>query len=357
MFLKSLATNPDMASFIPNKWNADLDEDIVAKRKHKPSIVMDPALITLNNLVFQAIGSKKNKEDFVACDHEINAFKARIWDSVAPMGATKFKNALTQGVKGGLPSSAYLTTIRSVCASNPLTSNLCPPTSRKTIGVFKYMNVAIVKKNFENTITNVETELKNAGTLTKETTGDVLPAAWRAFMKAHMVKIEKEGKAWLDAQIDAATAILEPTLKDYNSKLTALEHVEGKEPHDTEQKALIETKKAAVKASKQSLQEQQAEIVTTRSQIEATNLALLEDEADDTKVRAHEKSLEQYKRKLSRDRRKELRMIETIGKEERAVELMDSKTLKSVIANLEADKKILTEFKTATASLEMPKVA
>lgn len=100
-------------SFFADWWNKDLDPTEVANRPNKPLITMGDQ-ITLNNLVFEALGSNNNREDFVLCEEEINGYKARIWNKKAPMGAGRYKIAVKDALNGATDSNMYLSGLRSV---------------------------------------------------------------------------------------------------------------------------------------------------------------------------------------------------------------------------------------------------
>jgi hypothetical protein len=76
---------------------------------------------TINKMVFEALGSDNNREDFVLCHEEINGYKARIWDLKAPMALTsskkvkgKYTLAVEDAVAGKTDSNMYLSGLRAV---------------------------------------------------------------------------------------------------------------------------------------------------------------------------------------------------------------------------------------------------
>lgn len=113
IFFESVAKDAKIKAFIEKWWNTDLDATKVANRPNKPPITMGDRK-TLNNLVFEALGSEENREDFVLCESEINGYKARIWDTVSPMANGKYKTAVKDAVSGALDSNVYLSALRSV---------------------------------------------------------------------------------------------------------------------------------------------------------------------------------------------------------------------------------------------------
>jgi hypothetical protein len=115
MFIEKVAkSNAALGSFFSTHWNTDLTAAAVKARANKPKIVTNPKVLSLNDLVFQAMGSNYNREDFVVCDHEINSYKARIWDQKAPMVEAKYNDLVKDALDGSLPSSAYQSVIRTV---------------------------------------------------------------------------------------------------------------------------------------------------------------------------------------------------------------------------------------------------
>jgi hypothetical protein len=100
-----------LKAFFENLWNKDLAAADVASRPNKPQIPMGTRS-TLNNLVFEALGSNFNREDFVICEEEINGYKARIWKTLSPMD--NYKNTVTSALKGEIDSNVYLSGLRNV---------------------------------------------------------------------------------------------------------------------------------------------------------------------------------------------------------------------------------------------------
>jgi hypothetical protein len=115
MFIENVVKlNPALRTFFTTHWNVALTQQIIGARANKPSIETNAAVVTLNGLVFQAMGSNYNREDFVVCDHEINSYKARIWDQKAPMELNKYNLLVTDALSGALSSNAYQSVLRNV---------------------------------------------------------------------------------------------------------------------------------------------------------------------------------------------------------------------------------------------------
>ena len=102
------------SAFFYNNWNAKLTKAQVAKRKHKPPIDMGQRR-SLNDLVFEALGSSFNRKDFVLFEKEINSYKERLWSVRSdPMDADIYKTMLDAAMTGELPSTYFLSPLRSV---------------------------------------------------------------------------------------------------------------------------------------------------------------------------------------------------------------------------------------------------
>ena len=120
MFMTDTAkANTKLKAFFKTWWNKELDSVKVGNRPNKPSITMGDQT-TINNLVFEALGSDNNKEDFVLCEDEINGYKARMWKKVAPMQNRKYGDAVKDAVAGKSTSNIYLSGLRNVGYAPPI---------------------------------------------------------------------------------------------------------------------------------------------------------------------------------------------------------------------------------------------
>ena len=120
MFIENVvSSNAALGAFFSSHWNQVLTPQVINTRAQKPSIETNSGINTLNSLVFQAMGSNYNREDFVVCDHEINSYKARIWDQKAPMELNKFNLLVTDAHSGSLSSNAYQSVLRNVSIVAP----------------------------------------------------------------------------------------------------------------------------------------------------------------------------------------------------------------------------------------------
>jgi hypothetical protein len=74
---------------------------------------------TLNDLAFEALGSSFNRQDFVLFEKELNSFKERLWSRSEPMASKEFSKLLSAAITGALPSSYFLSALRSVSILPP----------------------------------------------------------------------------------------------------------------------------------------------------------------------------------------------------------------------------------------------
>ncbi|KAF2447208.1 hypothetical protein P171DRAFT_519497 [Karstenula rhodostoma CBS 690.94] len=155
---------------------------------------------TINDLVFQALGSSENRGDFVLCDSKINTFKMRMWKTYNYMNPEKFENLLKDFEIGTRHSNEVLSVFRTI------------------FGVFSYMNEPEVKKRLVHIYENVKKELSNIPELTKEDKG--LDTKWEAFMKAQLETMAEHGREWMRVRYLATKA-------SYQTAMTALETQKG----------------------------------------------------------------------------------------------------------------------------------
>lgn len=118
-------------SWFEEWWNKKLDDDKVKKRKskaleYKSGKELEPQK-SINDLVFQALGSTKNRADFVLCDSEINTYKMRTWMQHNYMDLKKFDKMLEEFKRGGEPSAAVISVFRTVRANMSSDCACSPP--------------------------------------------------------------------------------------------------------------------------------------------------------------------------------------------------------------------------------------
>lgn len=111
-------SDPDEGAWFEEWWNKELDEQKVKDRTSKGITYGSgeelPPQKTINDLVFQALGSTDNREDFVLCNNEINTYKMRMWSKHKFMDPKKFTRMLTEFKRGGEQSKNVLGVFRAV---------------------------------------------------------------------------------------------------------------------------------------------------------------------------------------------------------------------------------------------------
>ncbi|KAF3004305.1 hypothetical protein E8E13_009093 [Curvularia kusanoi] len=204
----------------------------VSKRKNKPPIQMGQRQ-SLKELVFEAFGSSFNHKDFVSFEKELNMFKEMLWSGSVPMPLLDSKNLLNEAEAGALPSTYFLSVLRSV------------------LSVYKYLEHPTVSSRMKKDKAHVTTESSNAKELVGKdvtsTTGQVLdlPALWVEFMTKQLTPVETHGKTWLNARLKEAETAYEAHmkfLKKHKVQLDTNENQVGavKQNYDTDRK--IKTK-------------------------------------------------------------------------------------------------------------------
>jgi hypothetical protein len=79
-----------------------------------PKVALPDKWRTLNNLVFNALSSARNREDFVLCDAKINGMKERLWCEHSPMVEKDFEKISELVAKGALSDDVHFSAIRHV---------------------------------------------------------------------------------------------------------------------------------------------------------------------------------------------------------------------------------------------------
>lgn len=130
MFIEDAVTNSKVdENFFRAWWNKNLDyntfysrpaspqapiADWKVPKAKAPKVAPPDKWRTLNNLVFNALGSARNREDFVLCDAKINSMKERLWHAHDPMVEKDFKKISELVAKGALTDDVHFSAIRHV---------------------------------------------------------------------------------------------------------------------------------------------------------------------------------------------------------------------------------------------------
>ena len=119
MFIEYLVKDSIVeGSWFEEWWTKELDDKKVEERTSKALIFESKAELgpqpTINDLVFQALGSNDNRGDFVLCNKEINTYKMRTWSKHNYMDPKKFDELLIDFQKGAVDSREVLSIFRVV---------------------------------------------------------------------------------------------------------------------------------------------------------------------------------------------------------------------------------------------------
>ena len=122
MFLVSITKGTDtktnrLARWLKRNWDLPVKASDFNKRtKPSPDYPLYGAP-TFGNLIWNALGSNTNLQDFVLCDDKINSYKARIWKLQVPMRPVRFQRLVDKSLAGTVPSNHYLTVFKMVGVS------------------------------------------------------------------------------------------------------------------------------------------------------------------------------------------------------------------------------------------------
>jgi hypothetical protein len=100
--------------FFKNFWLKDVSAKIKTRPNKFPNYEDQTKIKSLNDLVFEALGSQKNAEDFVLCESGINSMKAKLWSNEAPFEQTRWQRIARDAADGAIPSTEHLSGLRTV---------------------------------------------------------------------------------------------------------------------------------------------------------------------------------------------------------------------------------------------------
>lgn len=122
--INSLSEHVDM-SFFTKHWgtnNPQVQQQIANRPNPFPGYDPSAARSSLNDLVFEAMGSKTNTRDFVLCEEGVNAMKAKLWSHTKPFGVEKWQEIAKDAADGSIPRNRHLAVLRSVSTIHPYQS-------------------------------------------------------------------------------------------------------------------------------------------------------------------------------------------------------------------------------------------
>lgn len=133
MFIHDAVTTSNIdKNFFLTWWNKNLDYNLFYNRPatpqapiadwkvHKakaPKVAPSDKWRTINNLVFNALGSAANREELVLCDTKINSMKEKLWAEGKhgqPMEPAVFAMYSKAKAQGALTSNAHFSAIQLV---------------------------------------------------------------------------------------------------------------------------------------------------------------------------------------------------------------------------------------------------
>jgi hypothetical protein len=114
--LQSLSEHVDI-SFFTKYWSLStpqVQQQIVKRPSPFPGYNPAAARSSLNDLVFEGMGSKTNTQDFVLCEEGVNAMKAKLWSHINPFGVKQWQDIAKDASDGSIPRNRHLAALRSV---------------------------------------------------------------------------------------------------------------------------------------------------------------------------------------------------------------------------------------------------
>ncbi|ORY17525.1 hypothetical protein BCR34DRAFT_583669 [Clohesyomyces aquaticus] len=347
LFIEAAVGNPGSiklsktvpAQFFQDWWTVTLDENDVATRS-QPKITQakfSDKERTLNNLIFQSLGSSFNRADFVLCQPEINSYKKSVWIGESPMGDKRFQAYADDVAIGGADERDHLSALRT------------------TLAVYSYLNHAEVKSRLQSAVANVETELSNVKHLTKE--DHDLAGLWIEFMSALLLRTEKNGRDWLTKSITYSNNAYQKELDNLlalqkklkpDSQLTQAEKLARDKKVDALTKERTTLDQAARKAdrdvedSEKRLHGYTSDVAAARAKKDTAA-----ENAAKTKREAEKKVLEQAKTaKYEADKKVNLK--------NREMHVLYRQVLDKIIDAIKKDMKTLDGYSAATKKISMP---
>ncbi|KAH6613040.1 hypothetical protein C7974DRAFT_380748 [Boeremia exigua] len=334
--------------FFQDYWTKEYTVTQVSTRTNKPPMEMGKRK-TLNDLVFEALGPSFNRKDFVLCDKEINSYKERIWSKNNPMDRAKVKIYLEDAVSGALPSTYFLSVLRT------------------TLATLKYLEHPTVSHRLQNDVKHVQIELSNIKQLTGKdvtsTTGQVLdvPSLWAEFMNKHLAAMEKHSKDWLNDRIEEADRLYDTHMTSLKKLLAQLQQDEKKtgaaktkydsDRKDKNQKLKVELKQKDTAVAKAVKDEAAARKVVIDIEVKID----AEPKQAQKKVIRTKEDLEGKKKLLEGAERVHLEALRARNLMERKIHVLWPQTVQALVVNVKADQDQLAAYKLGVAKVKMPK--
>jgi hypothetical protein len=119
--IKSLSEHVDI-SFFTKHWGTStpqIQQQIAKRPTPFPGYDSAAARSSLNDLIFEAMGSKTNTRDFVLCEEGVNSMKAKLWSHINPFGVKQWQIIAKDASDGSIPRNRHLAVLRSVGSPCP----------------------------------------------------------------------------------------------------------------------------------------------------------------------------------------------------------------------------------------------
>ncbi|KAL1600775.1 hypothetical protein SLS60_007163 [Paraconiothyrium brasiliense] len=327
MFMEyAIEKNAKLEPFFQNHWTQRVGQiSLIRKRSPRPAYRLGtrPPRDSLGSLVFEALGTTHNPTNFVLCSREINMFKEHLWAQKNLMGLDLYNTSLTEAMEGIVPSSVFLSGLRT------------------SFAVYHYMNSHTVQQNLRSINSNVRMELSHAKTLTGEEV-DLVPL-WDSFLEDRFTIAENHGKDWLRGRIERALKEIKETRKKYRTLLTQLQKQEkGKlaEQHRKKQHQKQLSFEKLRENAKRKVVHQRALISQLTKKYEAiTNPTKAQTKAFNSKVTAAKKTM--------------LRHEKMVMKAQRRIHVLYAYSLEGILRNLRKDQQRVLAFEKAIPALRL----
>lgn len=332
-------------SFFIDWWNKVLKKDL-KQRPNKPTYHSteadwtgkDADKATINNLVYQALGSYNNREDFVLCEAAINSIKKTVWVGDQPVEKTAFNKVYKAVKEGKIASNRFLKPIRTV-RIRPPRLYLLLLISLQVLMVFQYFKQQEVIDRFRNEVKNVKTEFQNIKYLTGEE--PELDNYWKVYMDKKVHKIAGHGMEWLTTQLKQGKKDLTDHRKKLKASRNVLKKAEAKQTPAEKKKLEDEIKKlqAQLKKEEDAYKKAEDDLEKQRQTVATTSGAAKK------KARAE----------LNRRKKKCMEAELAMGTTRYTINTKTSKGIEGVIKEITDDLAIIKSFNTAKRKVSMPK--
>ncbi|KAF9735671.1 hypothetical protein PMIN01_07076 [Paraphaeosphaeria minitans] len=102
------------AAWISQHWNRKDPATVQSRPRPAFNTPSNPADESINDIVFEALGSKNHPEDFVLCEAGINMAKMRLWSNQNPFAPDRIERFARDAAIGATDSANHFTALRTV---------------------------------------------------------------------------------------------------------------------------------------------------------------------------------------------------------------------------------------------------